>query len=660
MEDVAARLFAPLINDMGATKEKYIGIQESLVDAILFEMAKKTVFEITDAAKFAINILKRNLFERTADVGYLATDAEIVNLLRMAFDNEDGQALDEQRDRIRARLAEYQYEYTVYDEIVIVDRDGRIQANLDPSNHITRSSDPCLSEAQAIDLHSRHDEDKYIEFFRPTDLKPARGDTLVYAQKIEDPDTHRALGTLCLCFSFEDEMAGIFKDLSQSNQQMVVAILGEDGAVLSSSETGILPTGSRVAVDTQADFRIMPFHGKSYIVSTVATDGYQGFYGLTWYGLAMMEVSAAFRQEQSEFGLDQAFLQSLQSFSGELGVIKDESDDLLADMKLDSINGQVKAARHMADGFVEVLRFVDWIGDEIDGLFSEAIRNLQKTVVTSLFSELEFRAFQGNNIADRNLYERANDVCWWALTPMFRQLLAKHADQSLTDGERQSLTANLQYINNLYTPYLRLVLADTSGAVVAVSNPPEELEERIVKDGLPAGQEFVGAQLDRGLLKRALELKSSKEYAVSCFEPTPLYGGRPTYVYTTAVRHPEFADRVVGVIQIIFDAEPQFMSMLTDILPRDEKKQILDGSFGVFADRRKMVIASTSDAAAPGSTLPLPDSFFTGSKSERSSGVVTMNGCSYAVGRQISSGYREYKCSDGYDNDIVCLIFVPL
>ncbi|TVM34495.1 hypothetical protein DQK91_07935 [Oceanidesulfovibrio marinus] len=660
MEDVAARLFAPLINDMGATKEKYIGIQESLVDAILFEMAKKTVFEVTDAAKFAINILKRNLFERTADVGYLATDAEIVNLLRMALDSADSQELDGQRERIRARLAEYQYEYTVYDEIVIVDRNGVVQANLDPNNRIARSNDPCLSEAQAIDLHSRHDEDKYIEFFRPTDLKPGRGDTLVYAQKIEDPDTHAALGTLCLCFSFDDEMAGIFKDLSQGNEQMVVAILNENGAVLSSSETGILPKGSRVDVDIKADFRIMPFQGKSYIVSTVATDGYQGFYGLTWYGLAMMDVSAAFRQEHSEFGLEQAFLQNLHSFSGELSIIKDESDDLLADMKLDSINGQVKAARHMADGFVEVLRFVDWIGDEIDDLFSEAIRNLQKTVVTSLFGELEFRAFQGNNIADRNLYERANDVCWWALTPLFRQLLTRHADQSLNDGERHSLTANLQYINNLYTPYLRLVLADTNGTVVAVSNPPEELEERLVKDGLPTGQELVGTQLERGLVKRALELKSSKEYAVSCFEPTPLYGGRPTYVYTTAVRHPEVADRVVGVIQIVFDAEPQFMSMLSDILPRDEKKRILDGSFGVFADRHKMVIASTSDAFQPGTTLRLPDALFSGANSERSSSVVQMDGSSYAVGRQISSGYREYKCSDGYDNDIVCLIFVPL
>ncbi|THB66604.1 MAG: hypothetical protein D6E12_10175 [Desulfovibrio sp.] len=92
MEGEAARLFAPLIQDMGSTKTNYSEIQSRLVDAILFEMAKKSVLEITDAAKFAINILKRNLFERTADVGYLATDSEIVDFLRLAAgEHEPGQ-----------------------------------------------------------------------------------------------------------------------------------------------------------------------------------------------------------------------------------------------------------------------------------------------------------------------------------------------------------------------------------------------------------------------------------------------------------------------------------------------------------------------------------------------------------------------------------------
>ena len=57
MPDEAARLFTPLIQDMRSTMTKYGEIQGRLVDAILFEMAKKVIFEVTDAAKFAMNIL---------------------------------------------------------------------------------------------------------------------------------------------------------------------------------------------------------------------------------------------------------------------------------------------------------------------------------------------------------------------------------------------------------------------------------------------------------------------------------------------------------------------------------------------------------------------------------------------------------------------------
>lgn len=660
MEAEAGKLFGPLIQDMGSTKDKYSEIQSRLVEAILYEMAKKVVFEITDAAKFAINILKRNLFERTADVGYLATDEEIVKFLKLLLEENDPGVVHERTEFIRARLADYRHEYTVYEEIIILDTEGNVRANLAPENRVSFSRDPLLEKTLRIDLHDGQDSDKYVETFRHSDLRPDHGNTLIYSQKIEDPENRAPLGTLCLCFAFADEMERIFKDLRQGNSHMIVAILDANGTIISSNNTELLPLEARVSVNLEADFRFLTFKGKAYLVSTVATDGYQGFYGLTWYGLAMIEADAAFKQNEAERLLEKAILQKLQSFSGELLSIKNESDDLLADMKLDSINGQVKAAKFAADGFVEVLRFVDWIGDEIDKIFSSAIENLQRTVVRSLFNDVQFRAFQGNNIADRNLYERANDVCWWALTPQFRQLLTKHADQGLDEEERGLLTVNLQYINDLYTPYLRLLLADTNGTVLAASNPPEDLEERFVQDDLPKGQEFVGLQLDHGLVRKALELKTNKDYCVSGFEPTSLYGGRPTYVYSTAVRSPQNEARAVGVIQIVFDAEPQFLAMLLDALPWDENKDVLRGSFAVFADRRKSIISSTHPAYPSGGKLNLSDTFFQHKNGERESTIVELDEKSYAIGLQVSQGYREYKSGDGYVNDVLCLVFVEI
>ena len=38
---------------------------------------------------------------------------------------------------------------------------------------------------------------------------------------------------------------------------------------------------------------------------------------------------------------------------------------------------------------------------------------------------------------------------------------------------------------------------------------------------------------------------------------------------------------------------------------------------------------------------------------ERDSRIVEMKGKLYAIGAQVSDGYREYKRGDGYENDIV-------
>ncbi|MCA1742877.1 MAG: chemotaxis protein CheW, partial [Desulfovibrionales bacterium] len=212
----------------------------------------------------------------------------------------------------------------------------------------------------------------------------------------------------------------------------------------------------------------------------------------------------------------------------------------------------------------------------------------------------------------------------------------------------------------LYTPYLRLVIADTDGKIIAVSEPPDELEERFADSNMPKGQDFVGKKLDRQLVNQALQLKSSKDYCVSDFKPTELYGGRPTYIYSTAIRHPDDLSLPIGVIQIVFDSEPQFRSMLEDTLPRDSSGEVLKNSFALFTDRNKKVISSTCSDFNPGDKIPLEDHFFTLEKGQQYSGSTFINETHYVVGCQVSEGYREYKVNDGYINDVVCLILIKL
>jgi uncharacterized protein YgfB (UPF0149 family) len=87
------------------------------------------------------------------------------------------------------------------------------------------------------------------------------------------------------------------------------------------------------------------------------------------------------------------------------------TDDLI----LVVLNGQVVSAKKDAKEFMPVLDEIRNIGHQTKGVFKSSINKLYDTVVSSLLSEIQFQAFLAVDIMDRNLYERANDVRWWAL-----------------------------------------------------------------------------------------------------------------------------------------------------------------------------------------------------------------------------------------------------
>ena len=133
------------------------------------------------------------------------------------------------------------------------------------------------------------------------------------------------------------------------------------------------------------------------------------------------------------------------------------------------------------------------------------------------------------------------------------------------------------------------------------------------------------------------------------------------YIYAAAILDQDSERNTVGGIGIVFDAEPQFLAMLTDALPRDEKGAVTPGCFGVFADRNRTVIASTLPELASGEQIDLDEKFFRIKNGAGISNIAVFGGSYYAVGASMSGGYREYKgADDAYGNDVVALIFVPL
>jgi|APLak6261673822_1056097.scaffolds.fasta_scaffold01025_7 hypothetical protein len=625
---------ATILEDMRLTKDKFGELQQKLTHNLLIENLQKLVLDNASKAQVAIDLLIRNLFERTADVGFLATDDDIRAFLALE------RATDEQVRFIENRLHEYVRKYSVYDEIIVFDTQGKVQAHLDKNNHLSHSNDSLLAETLKTDK-------EYVETFRYSDLQADRRHSLIYSCRITESNQRdsKALGVLCLCFRFDDEMKGIFANLLMPDDCGVLTVLGADGKVIASSNEQIVPL--QAVIQQSGPVSILAYQRRDYMVNTRKTQGYQGFYGLGWRGLMLTPLAMAFGRDDSASGrADYAdIMDQASTFPKELRDIRQASSDINADLGLLVLNGQITSARKNAAEFMPVLEAIKQIGSDIAKIFTESVNSLQEiTVMSSHLDNAGFLAALAVDIMDRNLYERANDCRWWALTSAFRSNLA-HAEVSPQD--KKQIGEILQYINALYTVYTNLYVYDNNGEILAVSNADEQI--------------IVGTKVDEatGALA-ALKNSDSQHYSVSPFVKTRLYGRRHTYIYNAAITALDDAGTVLGGIGIVFDSEPQFKSMLADVLPRDEGGDLLAGCFAVFADRKKTVIAAVNHPELQaGDALSLDERFFALKNGQRDSQVVRFAGVNYVLGIAASQGYREYKAGDGYSNDVLAFVFIP-
>ena len=178
--------------DMTETRHAFSDLAGSLLNQLGREALKKCLQDHSAKAQVAINILVRNLFERTADIGFLSSDEEIRTFLRRKAAGQDADV-----DALRKRFGEYVRKYSVYSDIVVLNTSGHVLARLDATVPMTVSQDPAIRAA--LDTTAA-----YVETFHETDLVAGGKRALIYSFRVTDHDG-AILGVLCLCFRFEDE-----------------------------------------------------------------------------------------------------------------------------------------------------------------------------------------------------------------------------------------------------------------------------------------------------------------------------------------------------------------------------------------------------------------------------------------------------------------------
>ena len=440
-------------------------------------------------------------------------------------------------------------------------------------------------------------------------------------------------------------MDGIFKNLVNKENNEAITLLDKNGIVIASSDIYQIPIGAKLEIVADESFKIVTFGGRDYIAKSKKTNGYQKFFGLGWVGHIMVPINNAFDDvQENNFEISEnlllSILQNGERFSNELKNIPIQANSIQKNLNRAIWNGTIKQGnsknsnKQFSKALMQEIRIT---GENTKNIIGSSIANLTKTII---LGDSVFYADLIVDIMDRNLYERANDCRWWALTSEFRKILNAH---HISDNDTKRMNDILNYINELYTVYTNLFIYDHSGTIVAVSNQDESY--------------LIGKKLTYKWVEESLKLSDSSQYYVSDFTSSNLYNNNYTYIYNAAIRSLDNRT-ILGGIGIVFDSSQQFATMIEEALPKKNDGTLKDGVFATIATKDMMVIASNYEKHKIGTFLDIDSSYFSLNSGESISEIIIYDDKYYALGVKCSKGYREYKSkNDAYSNDIYTLFF---
>lgn len=500
-----------LKTDMGGVRQGFVDLTGELLSCLAEETLAHVTTALNYQAQIAVDVLTRNLFERTADIGFLATDTEIVN----ACVSGDAQALA----RLRQRFTSYAAKYTVYKDIVLMRPDGQVIARM-LNGFMDRSTSDIVTAALTT-------TSSYVETYAPTDF--CGGDVaLTYAYRVESGG--HPVGVLALEFDVRTEVRTILAPLCNKNE--MVAFLDKHGRVLLSSDRVLLPAGYQVPLRPGASS--LRLGGVQYIVAQRSPKPYQGYAGPGWSAIALLVAEMAFDDDGSQatavnFTGERVFSKRLLAIPEQARHIQHRLDRLVW-------NGRVQQADDSNIFSRSLLEEIANTGRKTKDVFERSSEELLAMVASSLLNEAQFLAGLSVDLLDRNLYERANDCRWWAASPALATL------------DPQTCRQTLKHINGLYTVYANLFVFDRQGRVIAAS-----------QDTCIEGQ-----TLSQPWVTQCLGVRDAMAYAVSPFECTALYADKGTYIFSAPIMD---GGLVTGGVGLVFDSTPQLAAMLEAVLP---------------------------------------------------------------------------------------------
>lgn len=287
----AGRGFAVVAEEMKTLSDRIHQIAEKLGEEITSTEQEINAAEIaaagnrlSDLAFNAIEVLDRNLYERTADVRWWATEQAFVDLCSSPYD----QALV--RTAIK-RMGIILKNYTIYKDLVLVGMDGKIIASGRPEkyDHTGKdvSSEPWFNGAVVT-------KDGLEYYVRDISRCSLTGDlSVIYSAAVRygGETNGRPIGVLAVIFDW-DQASTIARNVRLSPEEIQhsrVLLFNSGGTVIASSDgKGVLTEnlsgleGIKKALKKEKGYTLETYCGKKAIVAYAHTPGYETYRGLGW------------------------------------------------------------------------------------------------------------------------------------------------------------------------------------------------------------------------------------------------------------------------------------------------------------------------------------------------------------------------------------------
>lgn len=611
-----------ILQDMEHTLGQFNTLQVRLIESLVNEHTRKIIVQNSSRSQMAIDVLIRNLFERTADIGFLSTDSDVIDLLKL------NDVTTANKDFIKERLQAYINIYSVYQDAILLRPDGELVFQLSQPSRIGKIQESIIE--QAI-----NNPNEYVEFFGKTQLIEDSESHLLYANAVVENDV--VIGVIVLCFKFNNELEGIINRLLLGDEKNHFMLLNSAGEIIFAPQYTLSEQSSRLRLNTSPE--MVSFLRQNMIKICSKGQSYQDYSGpKNWHMSSLLPLSEINKYIPKNENKNDEILKDLSGLiPEELLDIRRQSISINDDLQLIVLNGIIAAARNDAVEFMPVLEAIKIIGQDIDNIFERSIDSLFLAIISGQLDRIRLQANLAVDIMDRNLFERANDCRWWGLSSLLRI--------ALLNNDTNELQQTLSKINALYTVYHTIYVYDDKGCYIAFSN--DKYNDKI------------GSKVEAASGAQAVfNLKTEYEYTVSNFESFECYQEEMTYIYNAALRDMNSFENIIGGIGIVFDSTAEFNAILTDILPR-ENGEIKIGSKALFTNDKGAVIATTSEDYVIGSTfLPTIDMEELEENGSLST-VIKLDGLNYLLGVAKSTGYREYKRDDGYENTIITWVLMP-